>query len=352
MVAAMRRWLEQMQIRLGRPLLRGPSPLRRLVTARRPVVIDDGRLDPHLQHALFVMNRGSRPLHRMSLRRARALYDRMPLMFEDDPPPGVSGSELRLSGPAGPLPARVYRPGGLRRPPVLVYFHGGGGVVGSLDSHDGVCRRIAARAGCIVVHVAYRLAPEHPFPAAVHDAIEAFFEVTELAERLGGDPRRVGVGGDSMGGNLSAVVAQHCRDAGGRVPAVQMLVYPATDGRRQSPSLERFAEGFGLDEELQRWFRESYLAGADVFDPRVSPALAPDLGGLCPAVVATAGYDPLRDEGEAYAEALEAAGVEVRHLRFADLGHTFVQMTGVVPRAARALDEIADATRAVFERAC
>jgi acetyl esterase len=336
---------------IGRPLLRAPSPVRTLWTARRPIEIDERRLDPHLQHVLFVMRRGSRPIETLPLHHARRVYDGLPKLFEDGVPPGVTSSPLVLAGPTGGLAARVYRPVGVSCPPVLVYLHGGGGVLGSIRSHDGVCRRIATRARCLVVSVEYRLAPEAPFPAAVHDATAAFAQVAARAAQLGGDPTRVGVGGDSMGGNLSAVVAQQCRDQRVRAPIIQLLIYPATDGRAGTASLERLSRGFGLDAGLMRWFRATYLAGADPLHPLASPAMASDLGGLCPAIVATAGYDPLRDEGDAYAASLDGAGVPTRHLHFPGLAHTFVQMTGIVPAAALALDQIADELHAAFERA-
>lgn len=345
------RLLDNLTLRLGRPLLRAPRPVRRLVTARRPVEVDDRRLDEHLQHVLFVMNRGSRPLEQLPLWRARQVYDGLPELFENGSPPGVTTSPLVLPGPAGGLVARVYRPIGAERPPVLLYLHGGGGVLGSLRSHDGVCRRIAARAGCLVVCVDYRLAPESPFPAALDDALAAFEGVCARAERLGADPTRVAVGGDSMGGNLSAVLAQVCRDEGRRAPTAQLLIYPATDGRAQTGSRRTLARGYGLDETLIAFFRESYLGGTDPLHPRVSPALAKDLGGLSPAIVATAGYDPFRDEGDAYAASLAAAGVATRHLQFHNLAHTFVQMTGIVPAAASALDDVSDELRRVLARA-
>ena len=321
------------------------------MTARRPVEIDDRRLDEHLQHVLFVMRRGSKPIEQLPLWRARQIYDALPELFEDRPPPGVTTSPLVLAGPTGGLVARVYRPAGAERPPVLMYLHGGGGVLGSLRSHDGVCRRIAARSGCLVVAVDYRLAPEAPFPAALDDALAAFEGVCDVAERIGGDPTRVAVGGDSMGGNLTAVLSQVCRDEGRRAPTVQMLIYPATDGRAETGSRRKLARGYGLDATLIEFFRDSYLGDTDPLHPRVSPGLAKDLGGLAPAIVATAGYDPFRDEGNAYASALARAGVPTRHLEFHELAHTFVQMTGIVPAAAAALDEVSDVLRRELERA-
>jgi acetyl esterase len=226
--------------------------------------------------------------------------------------------------------------------PGLVYFHGGGGVVGDLDTHDEPCRVLADRSGCVVVSVDYRLGPEEPFPAAVDDALAAFRWVVADAHVLGIDPDRVAVGGDSMGGNLSAVVSQLARDDGGPRPCFQLLVYPATDRTKTTRSGHLFADGFFLTDALTRWFYAHYAGGVDPTDPRISPLLAQDVRDVAPALIVTAGFDPLRDEGEFYARRLREAGVDVRYRCYRALIHGFIQMTGVVPAAAVAMHEIAD----------
>lgn len=344
----MNRLLELAQTRLAYALARVPDPIVRHVTARRPVVVAGRRLDARTQHALALMRRAGRPpLDELPVDRARREYARFPIVFEDQPGPAVRSIEDdAIAGPTGPVPIRVYS-GDAREhggsAPVLVYYHGGGGVIGDLDTHDGLCRMLAAALEGVVVSVAYRVGPEHPFPAAPDDALAAFREVTRRAPALGGDPRRVVVGGDSMGGCLAAVVCQLARDGGEPVPAAQWMLYPATDRIAHGESRRLFGEGFLLTERLLAWFMERYLAGADPHDPRVSPLRHPDLRGLPPAVLVTAGFDPLHDEGRAYADALAAAGVSVRYRCREGLVHGFAQMTGAVPEARQAvLDAISE----------
>jgi acetyl esterase len=229
-----------------------------------------------------------------------------------------------------------------------VFYHGGGWSIGDLDTHDPVARAHAVGAEAIVVSVDYRLAPEHPYPAAVDDADAAFLAVVERARRWGGDPRRVAIGGDSSGANISTVVSMRRRDQGGPQPWLQLLVYPPTHAYADLPSRRDLADGFVLTTDLIRWFRECYIGRADPLDPCISPLLAPRLAGQPPAIVVTAGYDPLRDEGDAYAHALAAAGVPTRHLSYPSLVHMFVQMLGVVPAARRAMHEIATVLREGF----
>ncbi len=256
---------------------------------------------------------------------------------------------LELPGPAGPLPARLYVPAGLpggEPAPLLVYYHGGGWVVGDLDTHDGVCRFLAAAAGVAVLSVDYRLAPEHPFPAAVEDSLAAFAWAAENAASLGADPARIAVGGDSAGGNLSASVSLLARAAGGPTPAMQLLIYPVTDALGGQRSRELFAEGFLLTRGDMDYFEAHYLPpGADPADPRVSVLQAPDLSGLPPAYVATAGFDPLRDEGEAYALRLREAGVPVALRRHPGLIHSFANETAVSRSSRGAMLETAGALR-------
>ena len=249
----------------------------------------------------------------------------------------------------GPVPARFYLPGGLPAgtpPPLLVYFHGGGWVIGDLDTHDGLCRFLAAAAGTAVLSIDYRLAPEHPFPAPVDDAWTAFSWAAENAAKLGVDPARIAVGGDSAGGNLAAVVSLLARGGGGATPAFQLLIYPVTDSAGELPSRRLFADGFMLTKEDMDLFEGHYLPpGTDAHDPRVSILEIEDLSGLPPAYVATAGFDPLRDEGEAYALRMRAAGVQVALRRHPGLIHGFANDTAISRTARGAMLEAAGALR-------
>ncbi len=317
-------------------------------TARRlagsPIVLDGQTLDPHVQIVIKALERTgqgvwSRRGAEVARRESRhvALLNASPLPRVDDV------SDLSIPGPAGALPARVYRaPGHLEAgpQPALVFFHGGGFVIGDLDTHDELCRMLCWHARVTVVAVDYRLAPEDPFPAAVDDAVAAFGWVRENAADLGIDPDRIAVGGDSAGGNLSAVVCTQTNEAGGEPPAFQLLIYPKTD-HEPTPSLELFAEGFFLVQEDMDWFLASYAPA--VGDPRAYPMRTADLSGLPPAYVVTAGFDPLRDEGEAYAAALRQAGVPTALRRHESLIHGFASMTAVSPTAHDAVVEMAGA---------
>jgi acetyl esterase len=257
-----------------------------------------------------------------------------------------------LPGKAGTLPARHYVAFHSPSPqPLIVFFHGGGFVQGGLDSHDGICRLLAKHAGAHVLAVDYRLAPENPFPAAVEDACAALDWALEHAPELGADPARVAVAGDSAGGNLAAVsarVAAQRADEVGRAPILQVLIYPATDFVGRSRSHELFEQGFFLTREDMDWFTASYVAGADPEDPRLSVLRAPDLGAVPPALVVTAGFDPLRDEGEAYAQRLRDAEVPVVVRRFPGLIHGFINMTGISASARDAVLEMAGTVRALL----
>ncbi len=254
-----------------------------------------------------------------------------------------------IPGPDGDIRVRVYRPSDEPALPVLVYFHGGGWMFGDLDVHDGTCRAFANAADCIVVSVEYRLAPEHRFPAAVDDAYAAATWAHEHAEELGGDPSRIAVGGDSAGGNLAAVVSLLARDTGAPPLVFQLLVCPVTDHEFESASMRANAEGYFLERASMQWFYELYLrSAADADDWRVSPCRAPDLSGLPPAFVVTAEFDPLRDQGEDYAQRLAVAGVPVVVTRYDGVFHDFLIMHAVLDPGKQAFDDTVGALRAAF----
>jgi acetyl esterase len=256
--------------------------------------------------------------------------------------------QVEIPGPAGTLAARRCVPHApVDKPlPMLVYFHGGGWVIGDLETHDSPCRFLAANAGVQVLAVDYRLAPEHPFPAAAEDAFAAFAWARDNATRFGIEPDRIAVGGDSAGGNLAAVAALAARDESGPMPAMQLLIYPVTETGRELPSRRTFAEGFLLTRRDMAYYEDRYLPpGTDRNDPRVSVLQADDLAGLPPAYVATAGFDPLRDEGDAYAERLREAGVPVTLHRHPGLVHTFINLTAICPSARAAMLQACGALR-------
>ena len=270
------------------------------------------------------------------------------------PVPEVGAVYLQLMpGPAGPVPVRVYNPAGAAKSeilPALVYYHGGGWVIGDLDTHDVVCRQLANGSRCMVFSVEYRLAPEARFPAAVDDCIAVTRHIAEQAAELGVDPKRIAVGGDSAGGNLAAVVCLNARDTHQPLPCFQLLVYPATDQRSGHPSHERNAEGYLLTRKVMHYFRGHYLPNeVDWLDWRASPLLATSLQGLPPAYLITAGYDPLVDEGRAYAGRMSDEGVKVQYLEYPDMVHGFLLMGGALDTANDAVAGCCAALRKAFE---
>ncbi len=264
------------------------------------------------------------------------------------PRPMARVESVAIPGPGGEMPARLYVALGAPQPPqpLLVYYHGGGWVVGDLETHDGLCRFLAEHSGCRVLSVDYRLAPEHPFPAPVEDAVAAFAWAHANAAELGADPERIAVGGDSAGGNLSTALCLQQRDSGGPLPAMQMLLYPVTDVVGGQQSRDTFAEGFLLTRDDMEWFENHYIPdGIDDDEPRASMMRAPDVSGLPPAYVATAGFDPLRDEGEIYAARMREAGVQVVLQRHPGLIHGFANLTPICPSAHTAMLEVTGALR-------
>lgn len=257
-------------------------------------------------------------------------------------PQGIGVTETSFPGPAGPIAARLYVPEGSRAGPwpLLIYYHGGGYIRGDLDTHDSLCRVLAHETPCAVLSVDYRLAPEHRFPAAVDDALAVLRAVAADTARLGIDARRIAVGGDSAGGNIAAAVTLAARDEGGPEIRYQLLIYPVTDLTSATESKRLFSKGYLLNS--MPFYIASYLGpDGDGTHPLASPLLAPDLTRLPPALVLTAGFDPLRDEGDAFAERLAAAGVEVEHVRYPDMIHGFVSLRGLLDEADAALRDCA-----------
>jgi acetyl esterase len=272
------------------------------------------------------------------------------------PGPDIARVEtLEIPGPAGAIPARLYAPAGsdvadaADAEPALVFFHGGGFVLGGLDTHDSTCRELAVGSDCVVVSVDYRLAPEAKFPAAPEDCYAATKWVHDEAARLGIDPTRIAVGGDSAGGNLAAVVAIMSRDRGGPGLAHQLLIYPVTEHRFDTESYERNGEGYFLSRDMMRWFWHQYLeTEADGRNPLASPLLAENLTDLPSATLLTVEFDPLMDEGRAYAEALQKAGVATQYTNYPGVFHGFFGMSAQIPRALQAVEEACAALRAAF----
>lgn len=283
---------------------------------------------------------------------ARRRYDAGTAAFATPSPALDQVIDGQLPGPAGALPYRLYRPRADGPLPVVASFHGGGWVFGGLDSHDHVCRATAHQAGALVVSVDYRLAPEHKFPAAFDDCLAATRWLRDNAGRLGGDAARLAVAGDSAGGNLAAAVCLALRDADEAGPVFQYLIYPAVDLACECDSHARLAEGYLLTRAGIEHCVDSYLnSPGEADDPRASPLRAKSFAALPPALVQTAGYDPLCDEGKAYADALAGAGIPVTHTRYDGMIHGFVRMGAVVDVASEAIAEGAAALRAAFETA-
>jgi acetyl esterase len=280
------------------------------------------------------------------LEQLREAFEAQQLLTPGDPLPVARVVNRTIPGSAGEIPVRVYTPEGEGPFPVLVYFHGGGFVLCSLDTHDGTCRSLANGAGVVVVSVDYRLAPEHPFPAAPDDCYAALQWVAANAAEIDGDGSRIALGGDSAGGNLTAATALMARDRGGPALRFQLLVYPVTDHDFDTTSYRDNAEGYFLTTDMMKWFWRHYLADpADGAKPYASPLRAESLEGLPPALCITAGFDPLRDEGDAFAAALAAAGNQVAHSRYEGMFHGFFGMDALLDEGRRAVAEASEALK-------
>jgi acetyl esterase len=335
-----------------RVLFRGlPSFVRRAL-AGRPIRVDGQTLDPDLQLLLRLERLTDAATPARSPQSRREHQDVATALAAGPPVQGVRTEPVTIPAAVHPdrrsTSARLYTPDGLIvGSPLLVFLHGGGWVTGSLQSHDAVCRYLAVHAGVRVLAVGYRLAPEDPFPAAVHDAVAAFRFAREAAVELGADPDGIALGGDSSGANLAAVTAHLAVRAGAPGPAFLLLFYPPTDAVHRTPSRDLFGSGFMLTEADIAWFSDHYMPpGIDRGDPRASILLAADLSGMPPTYLVTAGFDPIRDEGEQFASRLAASGVPVALRRQSDLVHGFVNMIGLAPRCREAVAEAAGVLRA------
>jgi acetyl esterase len=328
--------------RSGPLLARLPGRAQVGLSGRRRIVIDGQRLDPEVQLLLAARERLQPPVwdDSMTVERGREITREEAWVAAGKRP--IAVGKVQALTAAG-LPARLYVPDEPGPQPLIVYYHGGGFVAGDLETHDAPCRVLCRHSGARVLSIDYRLAPEHAFPAWIEDGLATYDWAVEHAAELGAD--RVAVAGDSAGGNIAAVIAQERRPG----PALQLLIYPSVDMRGPRRSHELFGDGFFLTSALIEWYTTHFLpADADREDLRRSPILAPDVSGVAPAVVITAGFDPLRDEGEAYAEKLREAGVPVLAHRFRGMFHGFINSVGVSPSCRGALTEVAGITRALL----
>src|SRR5919201_1340377 len=344
---------ERAEVRLGRIMSSLPPKAQVKLSGKPPVQLDGLTLAPDIQLMLAMMERqGNPPIETLPPPVAREAVLHQSQAFAGPEVEVKEVRELEVDGATGPIKARHYVPPDGGGPhPLLVYYHGGGFVICDLDTHDAPCRLLCRHGGAHVLSIDYRLAPEDPFPAAVDDCQAALRWAFANAEsELGADPSRIAVAGDSAGGNLATVMCHLARKGENPMPRFQLLIYPVTDFANDTSSRSMFAEGFFLTKAEMDWFNEQYVlrCGADTNDPRLSPLLVDDLSGLPPAYVVTCGFDPLRDEGEEYAQALRAAGVPTALRRFPGLIHAFINSVGVSPVSRDALIEVAGATRAML----
>ena len=318
----------------------------------KPHVVGERTLDPHLQF-LMHSGRNNPPLHTLGAQGARDASNEMIAMLKAKPEQGIDISDLTITASDGyEIPVRNFRPQAQNpSAPLLVYFHQGGGVIGNLDWTNTICSMIAKAAGCPIISVDYRKAPEHKFPVGLEDCITAYEWGLRNAGSLGAPSGMAAIGGDSMGGNFTAIIAQEMKRQQKPAPELQLLIYPATDISVDLPSRSLHGETFTLTTETLDWFMGEYLPdGTDFKDLRVSPARDTNFSNLPPAIVVTAGFDPLVDEGDAYARRLADAGNDVLHKRYDSLAHGFTAFTRASPAADAACREIAEMVREMYER--
>lgn len=327
-----------------------PSPILRAMSGGGVVYKGGRTLDPRFQFFAHAAKKLP-PMSSLTPAEAVAGSARGLAAVQGPLEPGVRTESLSVEGPNGPIPCRAYRPEAQDiHAPLIVYAHMGGGVIGDLETCHAFCSILARIVRTAVISVDYRLAPDHKFPAGLEDVLAAYRWARDNTARFGASAAPPAIGGDSMGGNFSAIVAQEMRRKGEPQPSAQILIYPAVDVASETPSMTTFGDAYPLTRETMEWFMGHYMgADADPADPRLSPDRTEDLSGLAPAVIATAGFDPLTDQGEAYAKRLQAAGVPVRYRRYDSLAHAFTAFTGAIPAADAACREIAGLVRETFE---
>ncbi len=327
-----------------------PTPILRLMSGGG-VVYQGGRtLDPHFQF-LTAGARRLPPVYTLEPGHARAASAKGLALLAGKRESGVRVENLAIDGPGGKIPLRAYRPDDQDSgAPLMVFAHFGGGVIGDLETCDAFCSIIAKVARCAVLSVDYRLAPEHRYPAGLEDTLAAYRWGRDNAARFGAPAGKAAIGGDSMGGNFSAILAQEMQRAGEPQPALQLLIYPAVDVASETQSMITYADAYPLSRPIMEWFMGHYMGPeVDPADPRLSPIKTEDLSGLAPAIVITAGFDPLVDQGECYAKRLKDAGVPVIYRCYDPLAHGFTAFTGAVPAADVACREIAGFVRQAYD---
>ncbi|MEO0818352.1 MAG: alpha/beta hydrolase [Pseudomonadota bacterium] len=339
-----------LQVTIAKLLLKLPETWLVKLAGGAPVVAGGRTLDPHFQFLAHGAKKQP-PMSSMAPQDGRAASAAGLAMFMADPEPGVTWQDSSLNAPGREIPIRTYRPDHQdENAPVMVFFHFGGGVIGDLDTCHAFCTILASQVRCPVVSVDYRLAPEHKWPAGLEDCQFAYEWAMKNAESLGAPAGEAAIGGDSMGANFSAIIAQECKRSGIPAPALQLLIYPAVDVSEQAKSYETFGDAYPLSTDTMEWFMSLYLPeDADLKDLRISPAQEMNLEGLPPAIVVTAGFDPLVDEGEAYAKRLDSAGVETLYRCYDRLAHGFTAFTGVSPAADEACRDIAEMVRTAYD---
>jgi len=335
---------------LLRTVLSLPAPLLRALSGGAAVYRGGRTLDPRLQLLAAAASRAP-ALSQLPPEEARHASAQALAIMAGRPEPGVTVEALSVPGAAEVLPARIYRPHDQDPDtPLIVFAHFGGGVIGDLDTCETFCRILAKITRAPVLSAAYRLAPEHRFPAALDDMMSAYGWARDNATRFGAPAGQAAIGGDSIGGNFAAVIAQELKRRGEAQPALQLLIYPCVDVASETASMATYGDTYPLSRALMDWFMSHYMGPqADPADPRLSPLREPDLAGLAPAVVVTAGFDPLVDQGEAYARRLRSAGTPVAYRCYDSLTHGFTAFTGMVPCADVACREIAGLVREGLE---
>ena len=344
---------DQVEAQVTEVMAEVPLWMCELLYFGRRKAADGVRLDSRAQMLLDFFDAANPPVSFVTVERLREQIDKISLLLDAPTTEMASVREMTIAGPAAPIRLRIYEPQGLGpERSLIVYLHGGGFVCGSLDSHDAVCRQLASETGAVIISVDYRTAPEHRYPAAADDAVAAYTWIHDNARALGSAPDAIAIAGDSAGGNLAAVVSRELVGSGRAAPVAQALIYPVVDLHVETPSRRAFSHGFLLTEELIAWFARHYLGDTvDIEDTRQACLRWSDVSGLPPTLVQTAGFDPLRDEGKAFADRLRKAGVCTTYTCYGDMFHGFINMTKAFPQARVLLAETAAFLRQNLARA-